>query len=723
LIGYPDDFAAEEHIGYELLRESDFARIFSNDVIFDEEAAMTPLHNFDSENPLEATIDDLFVDTDISSTEHSSDGGTGSEKLSAISITSPSSREYSSEHVSDSTEDESSTSIENSILSELSNSVEDYYSADEEPHLESSDSNSTDNYSNIDRAIKQGQVTSRFTEQNNSSGIINLLHQSNNHCMPKSLIALLSKDDSSIPETYHQAISSPDKEKWLEAMSNEFRSLKEHNTFALEPLPSGRKEIKGRWVFTKKYSSTGQVKRFKARWVAKGFTQVEGIDFHETFAPVVNFKSVRVIVALAAHKGWHMYQDDVPTAFLRASLDETIYMQQPIGFEHGTKSCRLIKSLYGLRQSPRLWNEYFDTFLRSQGLQPTPADPCVYVSDSLVVALFVDDILTTGISKDAILKFRASMQSYFNMDPTNGGILEWYLGIQFLSNTEGIAMNQSLYLKEKLNRYSRYIASGGASSPLPSNFQELLQTESEPAPPNFPYRSMVGSLMYAMVCTRPDLALAVSIASRYLAEPKKVHCDIVSHIWKYVRNNLNLGLQFTRGDGTLTLEGYVDASYANEPQCKSTTGFIFLLGGSAVSWVCQRQSCIAQSTAEAEYYAAVSAGNEVIWLKQLLADIKEPQQTVTIHEDNNACIVLSRNPQDHKRTKHVQIKYHVLRDYVKKKELELKYCPTKSQLADMLTKSLAGCHLRPHLDALGIRRLPGPEFGGVLNSEFRPRSA
>jgi hypothetical protein len=186
---------------------------------------------------------------------------------------------------------------------------------------------------------------------------------------------------------------------------------------------------------------------------------------------------------------------------------------------------------------------------------------------------------------------------------------------------------------------------------------------------------------------------------------------------------LNLGLQFTRGDGTLTLEGYVDASYANEPQCKSTTGFIFLLGGSAVSWVCQRQSCIAQSTAEAEYYAAVSAGNEVIWLKQLLADIKEPQQTVTIHEDNNACIVLSRNPQDHKRTKHVQIKYHVLRDYVKKKELELKYCPTKSQLADMLTKSLAGCHLRPHLDALGIRRLPGPEFGGVLNSEFRPRSA
>ena len=166
-----------------------------------------------------------------------------------------------------------------------------------------------------------------------------------------------------------------------------------------------------------------------------------------------------------------------------------------------------------------------------------------------------------------------------------------------------------------------------------------------------------------------------------------------------------------------------DASYANEPQCKSTTGFIFLLGGSAVSWVCQRQSCIAQSTAEAEYYAAVSAGNEVIWLKQLLADIKEPQQTVTIHEDNNACIVLSRNPQDHKRTKHVQIKYHVLRDYVKKKELELKYCPTKSQLADMLTKSLAGCHLRPHLDAFGIRRLPGPEFGGVLNSEFRPRSA
>ena len=206
-----------------------------------------------------------------------------------------------------------------------------------------------------------------------------------------------------------------------------------------------------------------------------------------------------------------------------------------------------------------------------------------------------------------------------------------------------------------------------------------------------------------MLETRPDLATAVSVVSKYLDKPKPTHVKLVQHIMKYLQTNQNYKLKF-QNYGSVILTGFADAGYANDDNYKSRSGFCFLLGNSLISWFSGNQSVVAQSSAEAEYYAAVSAANEAIWLKQLLLDLGFSQQTIIIKEDNQACIALTKNPEDHKRTKHVQVKYHVIRDYVNKNIVKFIYCPTAEQLGDIFTKAIPGAKLRTMLKQLGLTR-------------------
>ena len=270
-------------------------------------------------------------------------------------------------------------------------------------------------------------------------------------------------------------------------------------------------------------------------------------------------------------------------------------------------------------------------------------------------------------------------------------------------------MDQVQFLKNKLVEFDSFVGAGGSSSPLPLDYLDLLRNEQllKSEEPNFPYRQMVGSLMYAMIGTRPDLATAIGIVCRYLQNPKKIHCELVRHIYRYVRSNLEFKLQYSPSERPLQLVGYADASYANGVDFKSTSGYAYMLGNCLVSWYSGKQSVVAQSSAEAEYYAAVKAANEAIWFQDLLNELGFPQSATTIYEDNQACIALSKNPQDHKRTKHIQVKYHVLRNYVKNGQVLLKYCSTKDQLADQFTKIVSGQKLRDGLRKLGLLRNQG----------------
>ena len=244
--------------------------------------------------------------------------------------------------------------------------------------------------------------------------------------------ASFSKD---CPQTYKEAISGPDQEEWKKAINREMDSIKAAETFVVKELPSNRKTIKSRWVFTKKYDKDGNVSKYKARWVPKGFTQKYGIDYVETFAPVAKLKSIRTLITIAAKLKLSAFQDDVPTAFLKGNLKEEIWIEQPRGYEIGDASINkglLRKTLYGLKQSPREWNSVLHSYLMNEGLQQSQADSCVYVKrdgkNVLFVGVYVDDIITVG--EGAYLNaFRNKLRSHFKM--TEGGVLEWYLGISF----------------------------------------------------------------------------------------------------------------------------------------------------------------------------------------------------------------------------------------------------------------------------------------------------
>ena len=523
------------------------------------------------------------------------------------------------------------------------------------------------------------------------------------------MFALLAMTDGvEVPQTYEQAISGPEAKEWMAAMDSEYQKIQNLETYKLEKIDQKTNIVKCKWVFKKKLDVKGNVLELKARLCAKGFTQRYGIDFLETFAPVAKIKSMRALTQIYATNGLKMFQDDVPSAFLNPHINERVVMSQIPGYDDGSgRFCVLQKTLYGLKQSPREWNLVMNDFLESEGFKSTTADSCIYVkrinNEMLLVAVYVDDIITCGKDSSLLNLFRKTMHSRFNMKP--GSILSLYLNCYFQFHDNGnITMTQTHYLNRKLTEFEKYTGKQCMSKPLPANYQELLDDSSNNdiiSPKSFPYREMVGSLMYAMVSTRPDLAQPLSIVSRYLSKPNSHHCNLVRHLYQYVRGNLNYELTF-RPSTSLTLIGYADAAYGNNFECKSTTGYCFTLGGTIVSWYSKAQPVTAQSAAEAEYISACEATKEAIWWRCLLQELGYTQLTTIIHEDNQACILLSKNPQAHSKTKHIQIKYHFIREKCASKEVRLQYLNTKDMLADMFTKNLPGHVLRPHLQCLGI---------------------
>ncbi|MEY5045629.1 MAG: hypothetical protein RL713_854, partial [Bacteroidota bacterium] len=512
------------------------------------------------------------------------------------------------------------------------------------------------------------------------------------------------------PVTYEEAIAGKDSKQWRDAMDKEMQSIEEAETYEIKtPTNLSKAPVKCRWVFSKKYDKFGNVSRYKARLVAKGYTQKFGFDYFETFSPVLKFTSLRVLIAIAAHFKLDIYQDDVPTAFLKGVLKEEIWMEQPPGFEKGLSNelCYLKKTLYGLKQSPREWNHVIHDYLLSLKFTQSKADPCVYAKQSplIIIGVYVDDIATVGKESD-VLHFRKQLRKEFGI--TQGGPLDWYLGISIQKfSDDRITLDQMVYLKQKLEEFKDYIPQGGISSPLPQNYQRILQDAEgeELYKGSFPYRKIVGSIMYAMLGTRPDLACAISVVSQFLDRPKPVHVKLVQRILQYIKVNQDMKLIYGSGNDVFNVVGYCDASYANETQYHSRSGFGFMLGGSLISWYSKKQSVPAQSSAEAEYYAASRAANEAIWLKKLLNELGFEQKTVTIYEDNQACIALTKNPEDHKRTKHIQVKYHVIRYYVSQGLVKMVYCHTKDQLADIFTKGVPGHMLKTSLKNLGMSRI------------------
>ncbi|KAG3103454.1 Retrovirus-related Pol polyprotein from transposon TNT 1-94 [Phytophthora idaei] len=362
-----------------------------------------------------------------------------------------------------------------------------------------------------------------------------------------------------MPTTFKSAMESSDAIKWKEACDSEYESLRKNDTWDVVSLPTGRKAIGCRWVFCVKENQNGEIERFKARLVTKGFSQKYGIDYDETFAPVAKFTSIRAVLSMAAKYGLKLHQMDVKTAFLNGVLDEDIYMAQPDGYvdeDHPDYVCKLKRSLYGLKQSPRMWNQTIDDFMLKIGLKKCESDHCVYIKrndqEMIFVVLYVDDLILASSNDELLESTKRALSKRFEM--TDLGELEYFLGMEIKNDRDSgkVTVRQTKFLKSILIKFGIQ-DSKPVKTPqdpglkLTNNMCEG-GCQHEDTMKNVPYRSAVGGLMYLMVATRPDLAAAVGVLSQFAADPCPTHWQALKRVLRYLQAAPTHGLEFSRED-------------------------------------------------------------------------------------------------------------------------------------------------------------------------------
>jgi len=507
-------------------------------------------------------------------------------------------------------------------------------------------------------------------------------------------------DDAGL--TVEDALRGPDAEQWQKAMDTELEALCQTSTWTLMPLPPGRKAISCKWILRRKLNSDGSVARYKARLVARGFSQVEGLDYSETFSPVLRMSSFRVLMALTAALNLEVHHMDVQTAFLHGDLPEEIYMKQP-PFRHSTTHplhvCHLHRSLYGLKQSPRLWYHRFNSFMLSSGYTRLTIEPNIYIRHTshhfLIVALYVDDIPLIASDLTLLQKAKFELSSVFRM--TDLGPLTYFLGIQVTRDrTLGtVTLSQSKFVTEILEKYGMSNCKP-VNTPLPvSHKLSLSDCPTAPADRDymtqFPYCQVLGSIRYLVTSTRPDLCFAAGFLSRFMQNPGLPHWKALKRLLRYLAFSQNVGLMFSSHQSLSQLTallGWSDSDWGgNVDTRRSTAGFVFLLAGAVVTWQAKKQNSVTLSTAEAEYVGVALATKEGIWLQMLISELNVTSRPkLKIFCDNMSCITLASNPRHSERTKHVDLKYHFIRELIEAKKLELEYTPTEMMWADFLTK-------------------------------------
>lgn len=501
------------------------------------------------------------------------------------------------------------------------------------------------------------------------------------------------------PETVQEAMSSDAAKLWKSAMVEEFDSLQQNQTWRLTELPTGKTPIKCKWVFRTKCDASGQVIRHKARLVVKGYSQKEGIDYQETFSPVVRYTSIRFLLAMATKYDLNIRQMDVVTAFLHGELKETIYMEQPQGFNDGSdRVCKLQRSLYGLKQSSRVWNEKLNGVLLKFGLKRSNADQCIYYliagDKMLFVAIYVDDVLI--FTNDDQIENRLKEELCGNFRMKDLGDASSVLGIRISRDRRAgtIAIDQTQYIANVLKRFGM---DGANPVVTPLDMNQKISSNLCPSTrkqqtemANVPYKQAIGCLLFASQITRPDINFAVNLFCRYTINPGQAHWAAIKRVLRYLKGTIDKKLVYRKSSDDIV--GFCDADWASDlDQRKSTTGYVFIMQGAAVSWASRRQHTVALSTTEAEFMALTAAIQETIWLKRLEHELfGVAMGTMTLHCDNKGALQLALNASYSSRTKHVDIKANFIREKLDNKIIKLEYISTDEMLADILTKGMVG---------------------------------
>lgn len=493
-------------------------------------------------------------------------------------------------------------------------------------------------------------------------------------------------------------------------MSCEIDAQERNNSWSIEDLPAGKQAIGCKWVYKLKYKSDGTLERHKARLVALGNKQVEGVDFGETFALVAKMGTVRLFLDTAVKNNWDVHQMDVYNAFLHGDLEEELYMKLPPGFKASdpNKVCRLRKSIYGLKQSPRCWFAKLSTALKEFGFEQNLSYYSLFTMDKngckLHVLVYVDDLVISGSTPQIMEEFKQYLLSCFHMKDL--GPLKYFLGIEVARNSTGMYLCQRKYALDIISD-ACLLGTKPVAFPLETGHKLALSKSTVLENPE-EYRRLVGRLIYLAV-TRPDLAFCVHLLAQFMQTPREDHWAAALRVFRYLKNNTGQGI-LLRAETVFQFEGWCDSDYASCPLSrKSVTGYFIQLGGSPISWKTKKQKTVSRSSAEAEYRAMAFLTQELIWLKSILSALGvQHDASMLVHCDSKAAIHIATNPVFHERTKHVEVDCHFVRDEVLSKNISLHHVNTHSQLADIFTKPLGRQEFDNFCFKLGIQDLHSP---------------
>ncbi|GJR06354.1 retrovirus-related pol polyprotein from transposon TNT 1-94 [Tanacetum coccineum] len=488
-----------------------------------------------------------------------------------------------------------------------------------------------------------------------------------------------------------------------------------------QDIPSSNKVmlIKLKWIYKVKTDEFGRVLKNKARLVAQGFRQEEGIDFEESFAPVARIEAIRIFVANAANKNMMIYQMDVKTAFLNGELKEEVYVSQPEGFvdqDNPSHVYKLKKALYGLKQAPRAWYDMLSSFLISQHFSKGAVDPTLFTrkagNDLLLVQIYVDDIIFASTNTAMCDEFANLMTTKFKMSMM--GQMSFFLGLQISQSPRGIFINQSKYASKIIKKYGM-LTSDSVDTPMVEKNKLDADLQGTPVDATH-YRGMIGSLMY-LTSSRPDLIYAVCLCARYQAKPTEKHLHAVKRIFRYLKGTINMGLWYSKDTG-MSLTAYSDADHAGcQDTRRSTSGSAQFLGDKLVSWSSKKQKSTAISSTKAEYIALSGCCAQILWMRSQLTDYGFTFNKIPLYCDNKSAIALCCNNVQHSRAKHIDVRYHFIKEQVENGIVKLYFVRTEYQLADIFTKPLPGERFNFLIEKLSMRSMSPKTLQRLIEEE------
>lgn len=511
------------------------------------------------------------------------------------------------------------------------------------------------------------------------------------------LFVLMAEQEENVPHCFEEINEREDRQLWKEAVQEEIKVLEESETWVKVPRKN-IKELDTKWIFTKKIVGGKQV--YKARLVVKGFQQRD--NFNDIYSPVLKMQTLRILLAVAVERNYNICQMDVKGAFLYGRIEEEVYIKPPQGYSNINNglidkySLKLKKSLYGLKRSPKYWYEHFTEIITAYGFTRSENDYCLYIKNDFYILLYVDDLLILGKDKEQIKEIKNFLSSQFRMkDLSNSDMM--YLGISIQRQENSISINQSVYLNNILKKFGMQDCKG-IDTPMDYNFKfddSIVDMSYEKQ-----CRSLIGSLMYATVSSRPDLAFSVYYLSRYQSKPNDCLWKALKRILRYIKQTIDYSLIFEKKSKN-PIVGYADADWGRDIDRKSTTGYLFQIYGNTVVWKSRKQSVIALSTTEAELISLCESAVESCWIYKLLVDLGIEIETVEIYEDNQSTI-RSVNTYDQRKLKHLEIKYNFIKQKVEQGFITVKYVKSSEQLADVLTKPVNKNSFKNLVNRLGI---------------------